>query len=293
MIPKLFDIGPVPVYSYGLMLGICFIVASWLMQREFKRKKLDENAAINITFIALVGGVIGSKLLYVIEEWKAISSMPASKMFSTDGLFSPAGLTFYGGLILATAMIYLYTRAKKIPFLRVCDAAAPSLAIGYGIARIGCHLSGDGDYGLPVSEFMSWVPWGTDYSNGTLPPSIAFRGTDLAAKFGGVVPDNTLCHPTPMYELVFGVLIFWFLWRKRTIFKGDGKLFGLYLILAGAARLLVEFIRLNPRYMLGLSEAQLISIILIGIGLFLYYRKPTTFQEKEKVPAKNLKKAKN
>jgi len=293
MIPKLFDIGPVPVYSYGLMLGICFIVASWLMQREFKRKKLDENAAINITFIALVGGVIGSKLLYVIEEWKAISSMPASKMFSTDGLFSPAGLTFYGGLILATAMIYLYTRAKKIPFLRVCDAAAPSLAIGYGIARIGCHLSGDGDYGLPVSEFMSWVPWGTDYSNGTLPPSIAFRGTDLAAKFGGVVPDNTLCHPTPMYELVFGVLIFWFLWRKRTIFKGDGKLFGLYLILAGAARLLVEFIRLNPRYVLGLSEAQLISVVLIGVGLFLYYRKPTTFQEKEKVPAKNTKKSKN
>jgi len=293
MIPKLFDIGPVPVYSYGLMLGICFIVASWLMQREFKRKKLDENAAINITFIALVGGVIGSKLLYVIEEWKAISSMPASKMFSTDGLFSPAGLTFYGGLILATGMIYLYTRAKKIPFLRVCDAAAPSLAIGYGIARIGCHLSGDGDYGLPVSEFMSWVPWGTNYSNGTLPPSIAFRGTDLAAKFGGVVPDNTLCHPTPMYELVFGVLIFWFLWRKRTIFKGDGKLFGLYLILAGAARLLVEFIRLNPRYVLGLSEAQLISVVLIGIGLFLYYRKPTTFQEKEKVPAKNIKKSKN
>ena len=293
MIPKLFDIGPVPVYSYGLMLGICFIVASWLMQREFKRKKLDENAAINITFIALVGGVIGSKLLYVIEEWKAISSMPASKMFSTDGLFSPAGLTFYGGLILATGMIYLYTRAKKIPFLRVCDAAAPSLAIGYGIARIGCHLSGDGDYGLPVSEFMSWVPWGTNYSNGTLPPSIAFRGTDLAAKFGGVVPDNTLCHPTPMYELVFGVLIFWFLWRKRTIFKGDGKLFGLYLILAGAARLLVEFIRLNPRYVLGLSEAQLISVVLIGIGLFLYYRKPTTFQEKEKVPAKNTKKSKN
>lgn len=293
MIPKLFDIGPVPVYSYGLMLGICFIVASWLMQREFKRKKLDENAAINITFIALVGGVIGSKLLYVIEEWKAISSMPASKMFSTDGLFSPAGLTFYGGLILATAMIYLYTRAKKIPFLRVCDAAAPSLAIGYGIARIGCHLSGDGDYGLPVSEFMSWVPWGTDYSNGTLPPSIAFRGTDLAAKFGGVVPDNTLCHPTPMYELVFGVLIFWFLWRKRTIFKGDGKLFGLYLVLAGAARLLVEFIRLNPRYVLGLSEAQLISVVLIGIGLFLYYRKPTTFQEKEKVQAKNIKKSKN
>lgn len=282
MIPKLFQLGPIPVYSYGLMLGICFIVASWLLQREFKRKKLEEGTAVNITFIALVGGVIGSKLLYVVEEWKSFSSMPASKIFSTDGLFSPAGLTFYGGLILATVLIYIYSRSKKIPFLRICDAAAPSLAIGYGIARIGCHLSGDGDYGLPVSEFMSWVPWGTDYSKGTLPPSVAFRGSDIAQKFGGVVPDNTLCHPTPMYEFIIGAIIFWLLWKNRNKFTGDGKLFGLYLILSGASRLLVEFIRLNPRYMFGLSEAQLISVVLIGLGIWLYMRKPTTFMEKEK-----------
>ncbi|MCC6865373.1 MAG: prolipoprotein diacylglyceryl transferase [Ignavibacteria bacterium] len=291
MIPKLFQLGPIPVYSYGLMLGICFIVASWLLQREFKRKKLEEGTAVNITFIALVGGVVGSKLLYVIEEWKSITSMPASKIFSTDGLFSPAGLTFYGGLILATALIYFYSRSKKIPFLRICDAAAPSLAIGYGIARIGCHLSGDGDYGLPVSEFMSWVPWGTDYSKGTLPPSIAFRGSDIAAKFGGVVPDNTLCHPTPVYEFIFGALIFWLLWKKREVFLGDGKLFGLYLILSGASRLLVEFIRLNPRYLFGLSEAQLISIVLIGLGIWLYMRKPTTFMLKEKVKTKQSNKS--
>src|SRR5205085_5120846 len=153
MIPKLFQIGPIPIYSYGLMLGISFIVASYLLSKEFKRKKLPENAAVNITFIALIGGVIGAKLLYIIEEWKSISSMSAGKIFSSEGLFSPAGLTWYGGLILATFLIYLYTRAKKIPFLRVCDTAAPGLAIGYGIARIGCHLSGDGDYGMPVSEF--------------------------------------------------------------------------------------------------------------------------------------------
>lgn len=275
MIPKLFQIGPIPVYSYGLMLGISFIVASWLLSKEFKRRKLDENAAINVTFIALVGGVIGSKLLYVIEEWSSIMSMPASKIFSTDGLFSPAGLTFYGGLILATFLIYLYTRSKKIPFMRVCDAAAPSLTIGYGIARIGCHLSGDGDYGLPVSEFMSWVPWGTDYSKGTLPPSVAFRGTDIAQQFGGVVPDNTLCHPTPMYELIFAIIMFSILWSKRKTFKQDGKLFGLYLILTGVARLLVEFIRLNPKIVIGLSEAQVISAVFIILGIFIYYRNPS------------------
>lgn len=291
MIPKLFEIGPVPVYSYGLMLGISFIVASWLLSREFKRKKLDENVAINVTFIALIGGVIGSKLLYVIEEWRTISAMPMSKIFSTDGIFSPAGLTWYGGFILASLIIYFYTRSKKIPFLRVCDAAAPSLTIGYGIARIGCHLSGDGDYGLPVSEFMSWVPWGTDYSKGTLPPSIAFRGTDIAQKFGGVVPDNTLCHPTPMYELIFAIVIFTLLWRKRKSFKQDGKLFGLYLILTGAARLLVEFIRLNPKIFLGLSEAQVISVVLIILGIVVYYKAP--FGIVEPVKALNPRKEKN
>lgn len=163
MIPKLFEIGPVPVYSYGLMLGLSFIIASYLLSSEFKRKKLEENAAINVTFIALIGGVVGAKLLYIIEEWSSVMTLPSGKLFSTDGIFSPAGLTWYGGFILATLLIFLYSKKKKIPFLKICDAAAPELAIGYGIARIGCHLSGDGDYGIPISQFASWVPWGTDY----------------------------------------------------------------------------------------------------------------------------------
>ena len=274
MIPKLFQIGPIPVYSYGLMLGICFIVASYLLSKEFKRKKMDENIAVNITFLSLIGGVAGAKLLYIFEEWSYITSLPSNKLFSTDGLFSAQGLTFYGGFILAAVLVYLYVRSKKIPFLRVCDTAAPSLAVGYGIARIGCHLSGDGDYGLPVSEFASWVPWGTNYSNGTLPPSVAFRGTEIAQKFGGIVPDNTLCHPTPVYEFILGVIIFSILWYYRKKFKIDGKLFFLYLILSGIARLLVEFIRLNPKIIFGLSEAQLISIILITIGIYFYFFNP-------------------
>ena len=282
MIPKLFEIGPIPVYSYGLMLGISFIVASWLLSREFKRKKYDENVSINVTFIALIGGVIGSKLLYIIEDWPSLSQMQSSKLFSTDGLFSPAGLTWYGGFILATILIFFYVRAKKIAFLGVCDAAAPSLAIGYGIARIGCHLSGDGDYGLPVSEFASWVPWGTNYANGTLPPSAAFRGTELAKKFGGVVPDNTLCHPTPIYELIIAAIIFWLLWRYRKKFKVDGKLFFLYLVLTGIARLMVEFIRLNPKLLFGLSEAQLISIVFIIIGTIFFIKIPSVKPKEKK-----------
>lgn len=274
MIPKLFQIGPVSVYSYGLMLGISFIVASYILSKEFKRKKLNENIAVNITFIALIGGLLGSKLLYIIEEWSSFSKMPFSKIFSSDVFFSPQGLTWYGGFILATLLIYIYVRSKKIPFLKVCDATSPSLAIGYGIARIGCHLSGDGDYGIPVSQFASWVPWGTNYSKGVLPPSAAFRGTSIAEKFGGVVPDNTLCHPTPVYEFILGLIIFYILWRYRKIFMIDGHLFFLYLILSGLSRLMIEFIRINPRILFGLSEAQLISIVCIIIGFYFFYKPP-------------------
>jgi len=288
MIPKLFQIGPIPVYSYGLMLGISFIVASWLLSKEFSRRKMNENVSVNITFIALVAGVIGAKLLHVIELWSSYSMMPSSKLFSTEGLLSPAGLTWYGGFILATILIYFYVRTKKIPFLRVCDAAAPSLTIGYGIARIGCHLSGDGDYGLPVSELWSWVPWGTNYSKGQSPPSDAFRGTDLAVKYGGVVPDNTLCHPTPIYELIVALIIFALLWHFRKIFKIDGKLFFLYLVLTGVARLLVEFIRLNPKILLSLSEAQVISALLIIIGTIFFFWNPFASEVIEK-PQKGKK----
>ena len=275
MIPKLFQIGPIPVYSYGLMLGIAFIIASYLFSIECKRKKIPENVSVNITFLALIGGVVGAKLLYIIEEWNYITSLPSGKLFTTDGIFSPMGLTYYGGLILAILMILLYTRAKKIKFIRAADAAAPSIAIGYGLARIGCHLSGDGDYGLPVSEFASWVPWGTNYSKGTVPPSAAFHGTEIAKKFGGVVPDNTLCHPTPVYEFILALIILAILWKYRKKFTLDGKLFCLFLVLTGISRFFVEFIRLNPRIMFGLSEAQLISIIMIIFGgYFLYKLKP-------------------
>jgi phosphatidylglycerol---prolipoprotein diacylglyceryl transferase len=272
MIPKLFQIGPIPVYSYGLMLGISFIIASYVLASEVKRKKIGENIAVNVTFIALIGGVIGAKLLYVIEEWGSYSAMAFSEVFSTKGILSPAGLTWYGGFILAVICIFIYLRVKKIPFLKIADSASPGMAIGYGIARVGCHLSGDGDYGIPVSEFASWVPWGTDYSKGVVPPSVAFRGTDIARKLNNTVPDNILCHPTPMYEFILSALIFGIIWSLRKKFNIDGKIFGLYLILTSISRIVVEFIRINPRIMYGLSEAQIISILLILLGLYLYFK---------------------
>jgi phosphatidylglycerol---prolipoprotein diacylglyceryl transferase len=268
MYPELFKIGPFTVYSFGLMLGIAFIVASYFLTKEIERKGLDPEIATQITLFAIVFGIVGSKLLDLIENWDRFISNPIGMAFS------PGGLTFYGGLILAIIAIWIYVRRKKIPFLVIADATSPSLALAYGIGRIGCHLAGDGDYGLPTT-----LPWGTNYQNGTVPPSVAFNNPGLlkhfpwiAEKFPNGVPDNTPLQPTPIYEFIMMLIIFLILWKLRKKGWMDGKLFMLYLVFAGAERFIIEFIRLNPRLMWGLSEAQLISIpmMIVGVLGFVY-----------------------
>ncbi|MGH2569274.1 MAG: prolipoprotein diacylglyceryl transferase [Bacteroidota bacterium] len=259
MYPRLLEIGPFTIYSYGLMLALGFIVASYLLTSELKRKRLDPNLGNNITLIALVAGIAGSKMLYLIEHWSAFLTDPVGMAFS------PSGLTFYGGFLLAAFSIYLYARSKKVSFFAIADATAPGLLLGYGVARIGCHLAGDGDYGFPTT-----LPWGTDYSQGTYPPSAAFRNfPEITSQYpDGIVPDNTLCHPTPIYEFLLCAFFFWILWRMRTSTAPAGKLFTAYLMLAGLERFAVEFLRLNPRIGLGLSEAQWIALGLMLIGAY-------------------------
>lgn len=262
MHPRLIEIGPVTIYSFGLMMGIGFVVASYLLTRELNRKRINSKVGSTVTLLAIVFGIIGSKILYLIESWPEFIESPFKMAFSASGL------TWYGGFLLATFVIWRYTKLKKISFLKVCDAAAPALALGYGIARIGCHLSGDGDYGMPTT-----LPWAAIYSNGTYPPSLAFKDfPDIVEKYGvnGIVPNDIPVHPAPLYETISGVLIFAVLWKLRTTVTPDGKLFMLYLILASIARFLVEFVRLNPRILFNLTEAQLIAVVLSIVGLIGY-----------------------
>jgi phosphatidylglycerol---prolipoprotein diacylglyceryl transferase len=257
MIPELFKIGPLTVYSYGLMLGLAFIVASYILTSEFERKHLDKNIATEITLLCIIFGIIGSKVFSVLETWDEFLADPIGM------IFNPGGLTFYGGLIFAAVAVLVYAKRKKISYLYIIDAASPALIIAYGIGRIGCHLSGDGDYGLPTN-----LPWGTNYQNGIVKPSLMFRGSEIAKHFpNGVVPDSTPLHPTPLYETFLAVIIFLILWKMRKKDWADGRMFALYLILAGVERFSVEFIRLNPHLLFGFSEAQLISIVLIVLGV--------------------------
>lgn len=258
MHPIIFEIGPIKIYSFGLMMGISFILANYLLVKEFKRRKINPEFASNITLIALIAGVSGSKILHLIENWSDFIADPFGMAFS------PGGLTFYGGFILATVSIYFYAKKINIKFTTIADALAPALMLAYGVARIGCHLAGDGDYGYPTT-----LPWGTDYSNGTYPPAYAFKDfPEIVQKYGvnGVVPNNILCHPTPIYETIICSVFFFILWKYKERFHQPGKLFSLYLILAGVERFSVEFLRLNPRFFLGLSEAQIIALILILLG---------------------------
>jgi phosphatidylglycerol:prolipoprotein diacylglycerol transferase len=269
MLPKLFSIGPFTVYSYGLMLAIGFIVGSYFLTKNLQYKKMNPDIGSEVTLLAIVFGIIGAKIFSLVENWDTFIANPFGE------IFSPGGLTFYGGFLLAVLAIFIYMKRKKIPFLVMADAAAPSLVLAYGIGRIGCHLAGDGDYGIPTS-----LPWGTDYSKGTVPPSHAFWGTKIAEKYpNGIVPDHTPLHPTSMYEFIMGLIIFLILWNLRKKPWPTGKLFMVYLIMAGSARFLVEFIRINPDLLFGLSEAQTISIVLIIsglIGLYHYSKKNIT-----------------
>jgi len=269
MFPILFQVGPFKVYSYGLMLGIGFILGSYILALEFKRKKIDPNMASTITVLAVVFGISGAKILFLIEEWKSFVRDPLGMAFS------PGGLTWYGGFLLALAAVSIYVKRKKVPFLKVWDGLGVALMLAYGVARLGCQFSGDGDYGFPTN-----LPWGTNYEHGTYPPSRAFAiFPEIASKYpGGVVPDNTPCHPTPVYEMILGVIGFAILWKLRKKDYPDGKLFMIYLMLAATFRFAVEFLRLNPRLLFGLSEAQLFSIVLFVLGFagMVYFNRHRT-----------------
>ncbi|MCL5267632.1 MAG: prolipoprotein diacylglyceryl transferase [Bacteroidetes bacterium] len=258
VVPVLLRVGPVRVYSYGLMVGIGFLAANCVAIKEFTRKGLGADFANQVTILAVVFGLSGSRILSLIENWGDFLKDPIEMAFSSGGL------TWYGGFFLAAAAITWAAKRKGFKFFKVADALAPALILGYGVARLACHFSGDGDYGMPTN-----LPWGVDYAKGVVPPSVAFRiFPKIEARYpGGIVPNNTLLHPTPIYEFLACLLIFYVLWQLRKKTRPEGELFMVYLILAGTERLLVEFIRLNPRLLFGLSEAQLVSIPLIFVGI--------------------------
>jgi prolipoprotein diacylglyceryl transferase len=231
----------------------------------------------NILLIAAITGLIGAKLFHNLENLDDFAVDPIG------ALLSFSGLTFYGGLIVATFAVLRYTGKHGINWKHMIDAAAPGLILAYAIGRIGCHLSGDGDWGIvnlaPKPEWMAFLPdwtWRFTYPHNVLGEGIPIPGCDGKHCFELAQP----VYPTPFYEVLMSLVIFGFLWSIRKKIKTPALLFCIYLVLNGVERFLIESIRVNTTYHIFgkyITQAQLISSALILIGLagcgFLLSRK--------------------
>src|ERR1700691_1575949 len=187
-------------------------------------------------------GLAGAKLYHLLESPADFFAHPLAL------LISRYGFAWVGGLLGGFAAFVWVGRRQRIPLLSLLDVGSPAAALGYGIGRIGCFLSGDGDYGIPTS-----LPWGMSFPN-------------------GLVPTTQRVHPTPIYEFLVALLIAAYLWRRGAKTNGPlplGQITGEYLVLSGVARFLVEFIRINPRIYWGMSNAQVASIGSVVAGFLL------------------------
>lgn len=227
--------------TFGLMIWLAAVAGAFLMDRNFRRAQVKADAVGMVAF-AVVMGIVGAKLWHVLDT-------PSD--FRDEGwrvLTDSAGFAWFGGLVFGIGALLIQGWRSKLGALRTLDLAAPAAAVGYGIGRLGCFLSGDGCYGVPTT-----LPWGMSFPN-------------------GIEPTLDRVHPTPLYEFALGLMIGAWLWRRAGKPYTTGVVIGQYLVLSGVARFCVELVRRNPKIFLGLSNAQLASLgsVVLGILLLLW-----------------------
>ena len=269
MIPILFKLGPVTIYSYGVMMALGFIAAGLLLASECRRRKLPTEYASTIVLWGAIGGLVGARLWDVYDEFPHYAHHPLSIIFSRSGFAWDGG--FVGGLLA----VYLVSRSYKIRFLTTADMASPAVLLGHAFGRMGCLLSGDGDWGLPTK-----MPWGMSFPNAIVGwNSQTVLKLNAHGKLVSGFYPGVRVQPTPIFEAVLYLAIAAFLLRAmRRRHWIEGKTFYAFLVLSGGARFLVEFWRINPRVLWGLSEYQLFSILMMiaGTALLLMTRSKKT-----------------
>jgi phosphatidylglycerol---prolipoprotein diacylglyceryl transferase len=232
------DLGAIELQTFGICFALGFLASGALIARRLQELRKPPDWAYELVFAALVGGLVGSRVDFLLQNWDEVSGD------ILGNVFTGSGLVWFGGLVGGALGVVLWARWRGWLGLELVDTCAAPLAIGYAVGRIGCQLSGDGDYGV-----ASDLPWAMAYPEGT-------------------VPTNDEVHPTPVYETLAMGLAAVVLWRLRDRFA-PGVLFGLYLIVAGGERFLVEFIRRNDSVAAGLTLAQLVSIAMVAGGAAL------------------------
>ncbi len=234
------DLGPLDLKTFGICFALGFLAAGAVIARRLRELDRPVDWSYEMVFAALVGGLVGSRLDYILQNWDKVSDD------LLGNVFSGSGLVWQGGAIGGAVGVLLWAHWRGWLGLALLDTCAVPLALGYAIGRIGCQLSGDGDYGVE-----SDLPWAMAYPDGT-------------------VPTDQEVHPTPIYETLAMGLVALVLWRIRDR-VAPGVVFGLYLVLAGTERLLVEFIRRNDSVVAGLTLAQLVSLAMMAAGAAMLY----------------------
>jgi phosphatidylglycerol:prolipoprotein diacylglycerol transferase len=234
MVPHIHIFG-ITIQTFGIFFALNFLAWGAVVHRRLGELGKPTEWAFEMVVVAVVGGLIGARAYYLIQNQKAIS---------LGNVFSGSGLVWYGGLAGGVVAMLIWAHRRNFLGLQLFDLAAYGLALGYAIGRIGCQVSGDGDYGKAWSG-----PWAMGYEKGTVPTA----------------PGETV-HPTPIYETLVMGLVAWLLWRWRDRFR-PGVLFAFYLVFAGIERFLVEFLRRNSHVLGDLTAAQLESLGLLVIGL--------------------------
>ena len=229
------QLGPLELKTFGLMFALGFLAAGAVIARRFEELGKPVDWAYEMTFSALLGGLVGARVYYLAQNWSDVNDD------LLGNIFSGSGLVWYGGAIGGALAVFAWAWWRGFLSLVLLDVAAVPLALGYAIGRIGCQLSGDGDYGR-----ASDLPWAMSYPDGT-------------------VPTNEEVHPTPVYETLAMGLVAWLLWQWRDRFR-PGVLFALYLVLSGLERFLVEFVRRNEDTVAGLTTPQVESLVLMLAG---------------------------
>ena len=263
MWPTLLKVGNFEITTFGLMMFLAFVIGGWVLARQFKKYGLDEELASSIVVAGALGGIVGAKVYYAIlfKDWRL--------------LFDRAGLVWYGGLIGGFLAASFLVWRNKVDFLKAADASAPALSLGYALGRIGCFLVGD-DYGRPTD---AW--YGVAFPKGA-PPTTAASLRDFGVAVDPSIPPYQVLkvHPTQLYEtfaalLMFGILM----WMNRRPHP-KGRVWGMFLILLGIERFLVEIVRAKDDRFLGpFTIAQLISVVLVVVGGALVLKTRNTKHE--------------
>jgi prolipoprotein diacylglyceryltransferase len=263
----------------GNLLGgiILACISTYIKFLENKKTRLDTPKKIekivhpfelvgNILLIAAVSGVIGAKIFHNLENIDSFIANPIEQLISFSGL------TFYGGLIAGAISVIWYAKKYNINIKHLIDSTAPGLMLAYGVGRIGCQMSGDGDWGIdnlaPKPEWMSFLPdWMWSY---TFPHNVINAGVKIEGCTGKFCRElANPVWPTAFYEVVISIIIFWILWKIRKYIKIPGALFFIYLVFNGIERFFIEKIRVNTEYNIlgGITQAEIISFCLILTGL--------------------------